>query len=90
MDDESTEGVGVIMAACAPPEEGGGTGTLRADDNEETVRARLELLKRKWLLVEDWYRKKVMWSEFEILGWIPETTPRLMRFCLEEMKKSSA
>ena len=90
IDYTTKDGVRIIMPPLSPPEKCVGKMTMRDDDKEETVRARLEAFKRQSLPVEDWYRKKGMLSEFEILGGIPETTPRLMRFCLEEMKKSSA
>ena len=90
IDYTTKDGVRIIMPPLSPPGKCVGKMTMRDDDKEETVRARLEAFKRQSLPVEDWYRKKGMLSEFEILGGIPETTPRLMRFCLEEMKKSSA
>ena len=90
IDYTTKDGVRLIMPPLSPPGKCVGKMTMRDDDKEETVRARLEAFKRQSLPVEDWYRKKGMLSEFEILGGIPETTPRLMRFCLEEMKKSSA
>jgi len=90
IDYTTKSGVRIIMPPLSPPEKCVGKMTMRDDDKEETVRARLEAFKKQSLPVEDWYRKKSMLSEFEILGGIPETTPRLMRFCLEQMKKSSA
>jgi len=68
IDYTTKDGVRIIMPPLSPPEKCVGKMTMRDDDKEETVRARLEAF----------------------LGGIPETTPRLMRFCLEEMKKSSA
>jgi adenylate kinase len=90
IDYTTKSGMRIIMPPLSPPEKCVGKMTMRDDDKEETVRARLEAFKKQSLPVEDWYRKKSMLSEFEILGGIPETTPRLMRFCLEQMKKSSA
>jgi len=89
IDYTTKDGVRIIMPPLSPPEKCVGKMTMREDDKEETVRARLDAFKRQSLPVEDWYRKKGMLSEFEILGGIPETTPRLMRFCLEKMKKST-
>ena len=89
IDYTTKDGVRIIMPPLSPPEKCVGKMTMREDDKEETVRARLDAFKRQSLPVEDWYRKRGKLSEFEILGGIPETTPRLMRFCLEKMKKST-
>ena len=77
------------MPPLSPPEKCVGKMTMREDDKEETARARVGRVQEQSLPVEDWYRKRGKLSEFEILGGIPETTPRLMRFCLEKMKKST-
>ena len=89
IDYTTKDGVRIIMPPLSPPEKCVGKMTMREDDKEETVRARLDAFKRQSLPVEDWYRKRGKLSEFEILGGIPETTPRLMRLCLEKMKKST-
>lgn len=51
---------------------------IRDDDREDVVRRRLQVYKEQAKPVEDFYHEKGVLLEFEILGGIPETLPRLM------------
>ena len=89
IDFTTKNGVRILMPPLSPPVKCVEKMTVREDDKEETVRARLEAFKKQSLPVEGWYRERNMLSEFEILGGIPETTPKLIEFCLQEMLKTT-
>lgn len=69
---------GIVMPPLTPPGACVDKMSVRADDTEEVVRSRLEVYYKESKPVEDFYRRRGQLLEFEILGGIPETWPRLL------------
>merc|ERR1711972_170439 len=57
----------------------------RADDTEEVVKARLRVYSEESGPVEEYYRDAGLLTDFEIVGGIPETLPRLLDAMYEEL-----
>lgn len=70
---------GIVMPPLSPPQACVDKMSVRADDNEEVVRSRLQVYYKESKPVEDFYRARGQLLEFEIQGGIPETWPRLLQ-----------
>lgn len=67
----------IVMPPLSAPPECAPHLEQRSDDNEETIRRRLDVYHSQATPVEDFYRNKGILVDFEITGGIPETLPRL-------------
>ena len=68
----------IIMPPLSPPLECADHLEQRSDDNEETIRRRLEVYNAGAKPVEDFYRYRGTLLDFEITAGIPETLPGLL------------
>ncbi|KAG0556503.1 hypothetical protein M758_11G057200 [Ceratodon purpureus] len=68
----------IYMPPLLPPPSCAEKMTIRADDTEEVVRARLRVYYEESQPVEDFYRARGMLLDFDVAGGIPETWPRLL------------
>eukprot|EP00850_Spirogloea_muscicola_P014993 SM000111S18816 [mRNA] locus=s111:400245:400883:+ [translate_table: standard] len=68
----------VVMPPLPPPAACLHKMTVRADDTEDVIRARLEVYHLQTKPVEDFYRQRGLLLEFPVEGGIPETWPRLL------------
>ncbi|KAJ7564418.1 hypothetical protein O6H91_02G016800 [Diphasiastrum complanatum] len=68
----------VSMPPLLPPPACASKMTIRADDTEDAVRERLRVYAEESKPVEDFYRLRGKLLDFEVIGGIPETWPRLL------------
>ncbi|KAH7276310.1 hypothetical protein KP509_39G002000 [Ceratopteris richardii] len=68
----------IFMPPLLPPPACANKLTTRADDTEEVVRARLNLYAEECKPVEDYYRAQGKLLDFDVMGGIPETWPKLL------------
>lgn len=68
----------IVMPPLSPPPGCSQYMEQRSDDNEQTVRRRLDVYKSGAAPVEDYYRDRGMLVDFEITAGIPETLPVLL------------
>ncbi|XP_024359483.1 probable adenylate kinase 6, chloroplastic [Physcomitrium patens] len=68
----------ILMPPLLPPPKCASKMTIRADDTEDVVRARLRIYYEESQPVEDYYRAKGLLLNFDVAGGIPETWPRLL------------
>lgn len=68
----------MVMPPLPPPPQCAHKMTRRVDDTEEVIRARLEVYEMESKPVEDFFRAKGLLLDFDVLGGIPETWPRLL------------
>ncbi|MCO5594917.1 hypothetical protein L7F22_048952 [Adiantum nelumboides] len=68
----------IFMPPLLPPPSCANKLTTRADDTEEVVRARLNLYAEESKPVEDYYRAQDKLLDFDVIGGIPETWPKLL------------
>ncbi|EFJ32392.1 hypothetical protein SELMODRAFT_407838 [Selaginella moellendorffii] len=68
----------IFMPAILPPPRCLKKMTMRSDDTEEVIRERVRIYSQESRPVEDYYRAQGKLLDFEILGGIPETWPRLL------------
>lgn len=68
----------IRMPPLSPPPECKGYLETRSDDNEGTIRRRLEVYKASAEPIENFYRQRGKLIDFEITGGIPQTLPVLM------------
>ena len=59
----------------------------RPDDNEDTIRKRLDIWRREAQPLEDYFRANDLIVDFEITGGIPETLPKILEV-LDENKNA--
>lgn len=68
----------ILMPPLSAPSECEDHLEIRSDDNEETIRKRLNVYKDSAAPVEDYYKQHGIYVDFQITGGIPETLPRLL------------
>eukprot|EP00249_Psilotum_nudum_P012853 c24007_g2_i1 orf=482-1366(-) len=79
IDVEATDGrPGIFMPPLLPPPACASKLTVRPDDTEEVVRARLRIYADESKPVEEYYRRQGKLLDFDVAGGIPETWPRLL------------
>lgn len=71
-------GARIVMPPLLPPAGCEHKMMVRPDDTEEVVRARLRVYQTETIPVEEYYRKQAKLLDFNIVGGIPETWPRLL------------
>ena len=79
----------IIMPPLPIPEKCAEKGQIvtRPDDNEDTIRKRLEIWRREAQPLEDYFRANDLIVDFEITGGIPETLPKILEV-LDENKNA--
>lgn len=68
----------IVMPPLSPPKSCLEKMVVRSDDTEEIVKRRLQNYWNESQPVEDYYRRKQLLLDFDIVGGIPETWPRLL------------
>ncbi|KAH7280097.1 hypothetical protein KP509_37G052200 [Ceratopteris richardii] len=68
----------IFMPPLLPPPSCADKLTVRADDTEDVIRARLNLYAEECKPVEDYYRAQGKLLDFDVMGGIPETWPKLL------------
>eukprot|EP00897_Mesotaenium_endlicherianum_P002328 jgi/Mesen1/2122/ME000152S01208 len=68
----------IVMPPLPPPRGCEAKMTQRADDVEVVVRSRLQVYEDETKPVEEFYRQRNLILDFDVLGGIPETWPRLL------------
>lgn len=72
------KGPRIFMPPLLPPPACATKLTIRADDTEEVVRARLNVYAQECKPVEEYYRAQDKLLDFDVIGGIPETWPKLL------------
>ncbi|KAI5078233.1 hypothetical protein GOP47_0005904 [Adiantum capillus-veneris] len=68
----------IFMPPLLPPPSCANKLIIRADDTEEVVRARLNFYAEESKPVENYYRAQEKLMDFDVIGGIPETWPKLL------------
>eukprot|EP00250_Pteridium_aquilinum_P000784 c10950_g1_i1 orf=341-1213(-) len=79
----------IFMPPLLPPPSCAPKLTTRADDTEEVVRARLNVYADECKPVEDYYRAQDKLLDFDVIGGIPETWPKLLEAVRPYMPQES-
>lgn len=72
------DGPRIVMPPLLPPPGCASKLTIRADDTEEVVKARLNVYEQECKPVEEYYRAQGKLLDFDVNGGIPETWPKLL------------
>lgn len=88
--DPATNRPQIIMPPLNPPENCVKYMEQRSDDNEETVKRRIQVYKDSASPVEQFYREKGRLIDFEITGGIPETFPVLRKLLESKLSNNTS